>query len=78
MSASASSAPVSAVPSTAATRSAQRELAARVRRFALQDRLFAALTFFFAALVLASLLGILVSLLIGAWPALSQFGLEFF
>ncbi|MGD9943194.1 MAG: phosphate ABC transporter permease subunit PstC [Burkholderiaceae bacterium] len=49
-----------------------------MRRFALQDRLFAALTFFFAALVLASLLGILASLLIGAWPALSQFGLEFF
>jgi phosphate transport system permease protein len=57
--------------------SEQAALAARVRRFALQDRLFGALTFSFAALVLLSLLGILVSLVVQAWPALREFGLAF-
>ncbi len=56
---------------------AQAILAARVRRFAMQDRLFGGLTFCFAALVLLSLLGILVSLFIQAWPALSEFGISF-
>ncbi len=78
MSVSASSTSVAAVNTAAMTRSAQRELAQRVRRFAVQDRFFAWLTFSFAALVLAGLLGILVSLVIGAWPALSEFGMEFF
>ncbi|MGE0312615.1 MAG: phosphate ABC transporter permease subunit PstC [Lautropia sp.] len=52
----------------------ERRLIARVRRFALHDRLFAGVTFSFAALVLVSLAGILVSLLIEAWPALKAFG----
>ncbi len=56
---------------------AQEALAARVRRFAMQDRLFGGLTFCFAALVLLSLLGILVSLVIQAWPALREFGPAF-
>ncbi len=57
---------------------AQRALAARVRRFAVQDRLFLAVTFFFAALVLAMLAGILVALVAEAWPALREFGFAFF
>ena len=39
-----------------------------------QDALFHALTFSFAALVLAILTGVVVSLVIGAWPALQHFG----
>jgi len=49
-------------------------LAARVRRFAKQDRLFLGVTFVFAALVLLALLGILVSLVIEAWPAFREYG----
>jgi phosphate transport system permease protein len=43
-----------------------------------QDKLFENITRFFALLVLASLLGILLALLISAWPALQKFGLGFF
>jgi phosphate transport system permease protein len=43
-----------------------------------QDRLFAGTTRFFALLVLATLLGILLSLLVSAWPAIDKFGLGFF
>ncbi len=43
-----------------------------------QDKLFEHTTRFFALLVLASLLGILLALLISAWPALQKFGLGFF
>jgi phosphate transport system permease protein len=42
------------------------------------DRLFRRLTQFFAYLVLIVVAGILLSLLIGAWPALSKFGFGFF
>ncbi len=55
----------------------QQALAARVRRFTTQDRLFGGLTFGFAALVLLTLLGILVSLAVQAWPALREFGFGF-
>jgi phosphate transport system permease protein len=64
--------------SAGATARAQQALAARVRRFATQDRVFLAVTFSFAALVLAGLMGILVALVIQAWPALREFGLGFF
>jgi phosphate transport system permease protein len=56
----------------------QERLARRVRRFATQDSLFGWVTFSFAALVLISLMGILVSLVIEAWPALREFGFAFF
>jgi phosphate transport system permease protein len=49
---------------------------ARVQR--IQDFLFYVITQFFAVSVLIALMGILVSLLINAWPALSTFGLGFF
>jgi phosphate transport system permease protein len=52
-------------------------LAARVRRFAKQDRFFLGVTFSFAALVLAALMGILLSLFVEAWPALREYGFGF-
>lgn len=42
------------------------------------DWLFVNTTKFFAFFVLASLAGILISLMIGAWPSLEHFGLGFF
>jgi len=59
------------------TSEAERRFAERVRRFAFQDRLFAGGTFTFAALVLFTMAGLLVSLLIEAWPALREFGVGF-
>ena len=56
---------------------ADRRFAERVRRFAAQDRLFAGVTFTFAALVLLIMAGLLVSLLIEAWPALREYGVGF-
>ena len=52
----------------------QRTLAAVARRQRWQDLLFHRLTLFFALAVLLMLAGIIVSLLIGAWPALREFG----
>jgi phosphate transport system permease protein len=46
-------------------------------RFAWQDALFERSTLFFALLVLATLVAILVTLLIGAWPTLSGQGWRF-
>ncbi len=65
------------MPAGAGTR-AQQALALRVHRFAAQDRIFHAVTLAFAALVLAGLMGILVALVIQAWPALREFGAGFF
>jgi len=77
---SATTSPTEAAPSGAGQRDVgqQAAIAARVRRFATQDRLFGGVTFMFAALVLVSLVGILISLVIEAWPALREFGLGFF
>jgi len=55
----------------------ERVLAARVRRQRMQDFLFHKLTLSFALSVLLVLLGIIVSLMIGAWPALKEFGPAF-
>lgn len=52
-------------------------LMATMRRQRLQDFLFHKLTFLFALSVLLVLLGIIASLMIGAWPALKEFGLPF-
>jgi len=65
------------MPAGAGTR-AQQALALRVRRFAAQDSLFQSVTLSFAVLVLAGLMGILVALVIQAWPALREFGAGFF
>lgn len=48
--------------------------AKQVKAFKLQDRLFQSVTMIFALIVLASLVGILVSLAIEAMPSLKQFG----
>lgn len=53
-------------------------LAERVARFATQDRLFKAVTFSFALLVLIGLFGILASLLVEAWPTFRSAGVGFF
>ena len=48
--------------------------AAQVRKFKLQDRIFHQITLLFAFIVLAALVGILISLAIEALPVLKQFG----
>jgi phosphate transport system permease protein len=55
-----------------------RDRAAVVRRFALTDSIFRTLTHLSAALVLVILGGVAISLVFGAWPALSHFGAAFF
>ncbi|HEY2892040.1 MAG TPA: phosphate ABC transporter permease subunit PstC [Dongiaceae bacterium] len=47
------------------------------RRQRLQDSIFRGATMFFAIMVLALLGGVIISLAIGAWPALSSFGFGF-
>ena len=59
------------------TKAENERLAARVARFATQDKLFAGVTFSFAALVMLILGGILLSLLVEAWPALREYGPAF-
>ena len=56
---------------------AVQEQAKRVAAFGFQDRVFKAVTFSFAALVMFALAGIIVSLLIKAWPTLEAYGLSF-
>jgi len=51
--------------------------AAAVRRFALTDSVFRTLTRLSATLVLVILGGVAISLVAGAWPALSRFGWSF-
>ncbi len=57
--------------------SAEAQVMAVVRRQRLQDFFFHKITWLFSMLVLVALLGIIVSLVISAWPALSKFGLNF-
>lgn len=52
-------------------------LAAKLKQQRLYDRLFVGTTGLFALLVLLSLGGILISLIIGAWPSIQTFGLGF-
>jgi phosphate transport system permease protein len=59
---------------TAETAGIARISAARGRAGAIGDVVFRALTFLFALLVLLILGGVIVSLMIGAWPALRTFG----
>jgi phosphate transport system permease protein len=47
------------------------------RRQRLQDQLFRSATLFFALLVLALLGGVILALIVGAWPALGTFGFGF-
>jgi len=65
---------VESAPSTAASQAA---LAARVAKFAAQDRWFERTTLLFAGLVLLAMIGILASLFYEASPALREFGIRF-
>jgi phosphate transport system permease protein len=47
---------------------------ARARRSVAEDRVFYWMTLFSAILVVVMLVGVLVSLVVGAWPALAKFG----
>ena len=58
--------------------SASAAYAQKIRAQYLQDFGFEKLTMIFAATTLVALLGIIVSLLISAWPALKEFGIPFF
>ncbi len=49
----------------------------RLRQQMLQDRIFRGTTRFFAFFVLVLLAGIILSLLIGAWPAIKEYGFGF-
>ena len=48
-----------------------------VKRQRIQDFFFHKITLGFSLLVLFALLGIIISLLINAWPALAKFGFQF-
>ncbi|MEC4722115.1 phosphate ABC transporter permease subunit PstC, partial [Noviherbaspirillum sp. CPCC 100848] len=56
---------------------ASQAMASTMRRQRLQDFLFHKLTLTFALSVLIVLVGIIISLIIGAWPALKEFGPAF-
>jgi phosphate transport system permease protein len=49
----------------------------QARRSLMQDRIFYYMTVVSAVFVVAMLLGVMVSLIVGAWPAFSTFGLSF-
>ncbi len=49
----------------------------KARRSIVEDRVFFALTLASAIFVVIMLLGVMVSLFVGAWPALAKFGLPF-
>ena len=57
--------------------SAEVQVMAVARRQRLQDFFFHKITWLFSMLVLVALLGIIGSLVVAAWPALSQFGWHF-
>lgn len=68
---------MSMTPSEPANASASGQVLAVARRQRLQDNFFHLITWLFSMLVLVALLGIIASLFITAWPALSKFGTEF-
>jgi phosphate transport system permease protein len=68
----------SAIQSANATRALPKDRSGALGRMKFADSGFRVMTFAAALLVLALLLGVTISLLIGAWPAFSHFGLHFF
>lgn len=62
---------------TSAVQEAMQRQAEKSAVFLRQDRIFAGITFSFAALVLLVLFGILASLVVQAWPAIREFGIGF-
>ena len=67
---------MSAIQETGAT-APHANVMAVVQRQRLQDFFFHKVTWFFSMVVLVALMGIIVSLVVNAWPALSKFGLNF-
>lgn len=66
-----------AAPEILDTDVASKSMVATMRRQRFQDFLFHKITFAFAFSVLGILLGIIVSLIIGSWPAFKEFGPAF-
>jgi len=64
-------------PSTDKAPLANVQVLAVAKRQRLQDFFFHKVTWFFSMMVLIALMGIIVSLVINAWPALSKFGADF-
>jgi len=62
---------------TEAAASHSADVAAVARRQRVLDMLFHRVTMFFSLLVLAALMGIIVSLFINAWPTFQKFGFQF-
>ena len=67
----------SAIEAVDEARSAPQDRAAALSRLKFADNGFRVMTFAAAIIVLALLLGVAISLLIGAWPAFAHFGLGF-
>ena len=63
--------------STDHTRAPDANVLAVVKRQRLQDFFFHKITLGFSLLVLFALLGIIISLIINAWPAFTKFGIGF-
>jgi len=68
----------SAIPATETSGSLPSDRSAALGRLKFRDAGFRFMTFGAASLVLILLLGVAISLFIGAWPAFRHFGLDFF
>ena len=68
----------SAIPATETSGSLPSDRSAALGRLKLWDAGFRFMTFGSASLVLILLLGVAITLFIGAWPAFQHFGLDFF
>src|SRR3984885_3753851 len=68
----------STMPSVQTNRTLPRDRASALERLKFADSSFRIMTLAAALIVLALLLGVTISLFIGAWPAFSHFGLDFF
>jgi phosphate transport system permease protein len=68
----------SAIPATESSGSLPSDRSAALGRLKLWDAGFRFMTFGSASLVLILLLGVAITLFIGAWPAFQHFGLDFF
>ena len=64
-------------PIEQATHAPDQNMLSVVKRQRIQDFFFHKITLSFSLLVLFALLGIIISLLINAWPALAKFGFQF-
>jgi phosphate transport system permease protein len=68
---------MSLAPEARSVHNTEAQVMAVVQRQRWQDFLFHKITWIFSMLVLCALMGIIVSLVVNAWPALSKFGAQF-